>query len=183
MNIVEVNKMNISERIEKLYRNFFNDVKYYVIKNNGTLDDAKDLFQEVCVSYIKILEHPDGKNILDERSYLLGMARNMWIKQLQKNKNNVEFNPAIHQPDDENDTGRQKQSKVMDLVLQKLKEISDDCRSIIFESFYMKKPNAELARMFGYSEQFVKVKKHRCLQGLKRLVQESGDYKLIQLEW
>ena len=69
---------------------------------------------------------------------------------------------------------------LIDLVLNKLTEISEECRKIIYGAFYLKQSAVEIAHATGYSESFIKVKKYRCLQGLKRLVSGSPDFKNLQ---
>ena len=175
--------MNLSDRISRMYKLYFQDVKQYVLHNSGSLDDARDLFQEVVMTFYKMMNQAEDAHIQDEKSYFLGIARNMWLKVLKRNKGDVEFNPVVHQPIAEEGTQEMKNSKLMDLIMKKLDDLSEDCKSLLHEAFFMKKANAELAKLFGYTEQFVKVKKYRCLQGLKRHIQESGEYKLIQIEW
>jgi RNA polymerase sigma factor (sigma-70 family) len=166
--------------IAGLYRLYFKGVAHYVLQNRGTLEDARDLFQEMLVAYLKILR--SGEVVRDERKYLNGMARNMWMNVL---------NAHARSPIDHHATETLPATAVLedpqvpslaDLVVRKMEEIGEDCRKLLFEGFYMRRTNGELAQLMGYTEQFVKVKKHRCLQGLKRLVERSPEYLAWKLD-
>lgn len=163
--------------IAGLYRLYFKGVAHYVLQNRGTLEDARDLFQEMLVAYLKILR--SGEVVRDERKYLNGMARNMWMNVLNAQSRSLIDNspPDLLSATEEFDDPASPQ--LADLVVRKLEEIGEDCRKLLFEGFYMRRTNGELAKLLGYTEQFIKVKKHRCLQGLKRLVERSPEY----LDW
>lgn len=167
-------------RIAGMYRLYFNGVARYVLLNRGTMEDARDLFQDMLVAYLKVLR--SGEVVRDEKKYLNGMARNMWMNVLNAQSRSQIHNslpdsqPATEEIDDP------ASPTLADLVVRKLEEIGEDCRKLLFEGFYMRRTNGELAKLLGYTEQFIKVKKHRCLQGLKRLVERSPEYATWKLD-
>ncbi len=170
----------IQEKVKELYKLYFKDVLNYVSYNNGQLDDARDLFQDVVMNFLKLLQEGNTSSIQNEKQYLMGMARNMWLGKIKKEKKTVlteDFSHAEIMADPA--TGSERES-LFELVSTKLAEISKECRQIIYEAFYMKRSNPELAAITGYTEQFIKVKKHRCLQALKKIVMDSPDFKQLQ---
>jgi RNA polymerase sigma factor (sigma-70 family) len=62
-------------------------------------------------------------------------------------------------------------------INEKLNELEEGCRLILLHAFYQQLPHAEIARIFGYSEAFVKVRKFRCLEYLRRLVKATDSFK------
>ncbi|MEO6191014.1 MAG: sigma-70 family RNA polymerase sigma factor [Saprospiraceae bacterium] len=176
-------KDNIELKIKNFYNSYFSIVKQYIISNSGELEDAKDLFQEVVLVYFKMLNKPERPIIENEKNYILGIAKNIWLKKLKDNKKlkvthheqveeyadiNVNLPEIIHN------------NAMLDLILVKLNEISEECKKIIHAAFYLKLSGVEIAVQTGYSEQFIKVKKYRCLQGLKKIVSNSQEFKNLQ---
>jgi|JI10StandDraft_1071094.scaffolds.fasta_scaffold26130_4 RNA polymerase sigma factor (sigma-70 family) len=173
----------IDLKITALYKSYFALVRQYIVNNSGTSDDAKDIFQEVALLYFKMCQKPASSQIVNEKYYILGMAKNIWLKKIKEKGRyvNVEFNDhddSIAAIDEMPELI--KTNALIDIVLNKLNEISDECRKIIYGAFYLKQSAVEIASTTGYSESFIKVKKYRCLQGLKRLVSGSADFQNLQ---
>lgn len=108
------------------------------------------------------------------------MARNMWLSKIKKEKNTVLTEDFSHSVAIDDPGPNAEKESLFELISSKMSEISKECRQIIYEAFYMKKSNPELAAITGYTEQFIKVKKHRCLQALKKTVMDSPDFKQLQ---
>jgi len=173
----------LNASVQNFYAMYFSSVKAYILNNSGSQDDAKDIFQEVAFAYFKNKAKADPLQIENEKNYVLGIARNIWLKKLKSNKKtnvvDVEFLENIS--DDPVDELEEKQSDLIDVVLNKLQEMSEECRKIIYAAFYLKLSAIKIAEQTGYSEKFIKVKKYRCLQSLKKTVTGSPDYRSFQM--
>ena len=70
--------------IETIYRENFNMVQSLVINNNGSADDAKDVFQEaMIVLYEKARSGTFELNCLI-KTYIYSVCRRLWLKRLQQ---------------------------------------------------------------------------------------------------
>ena len=47
---------NINESIRAIYRDHFEQLSWFVINNGGNRHDAEDIFQEVVVEFIDIIQ-------------------------------------------------------------------------------------------------------------------------------
>ncbi len=160
---------------EQLYRLYFRRVAQWIIQNNGSLAEAEDLFQELILVLYKNLMRPDF--ILKGKlySYIYGIARRMWLHQLRQRKLVTSIENWIETPD-ESDFLKdfnffEKKSETTDHIerlLQLLDELKDDCRQLLSD-FYLKKIQLkEIGAMMGYSDDFVRRKKMRCIEYLKK---------------
>ncbi len=176
-------RIELSEKIKNLYKTCFFDVKNFVVANSGSIDDARDIFQEAILVYVKQISDPEFKLTSTEKNYLMGISRNMWLKNLRDKKTvnmgDDDWIIRIEEKTEQEYVELIEKDFLMDLVSKKLNEISKECRDLIFHAFYMKRSATEIAELCGYTEQFVKVKKFRCLQGLKKLITSSDDYKNV----
>ena len=74
------NDDQIEIKIGTLYKSYFPLVMQYIVNNSGTVDDAKDIFQEVALLYYKICQKKEPGQITNEKYYILGMTKNIWLK-------------------------------------------------------------------------------------------------------
>ena len=76
--------------LKSIYVQFFPLIKSLVINNNGTEQDAKDVFQEgIIMIYRKIKE--GNLNLTSPfKSYIYSVCRLIWIKQMANKKDNAE---------------------------------------------------------------------------------------------
>lgn len=174
------NPEQIQAKIKELYKLYYSDVQNYVCNNSGQAEDARDLFQEIALNFLKLMKEGAADSIQNEKYYLMGMARNLWLKKVHKEKHTLSYDDVMLTEKAEEPNNAEEKNSLFELVSTKLAEISKECQQIIFEAFYQKKSNSELAAIMGYTEQFIKVKKHRCLQGLKKIILDSPDYRHLK---
>jgi len=62
-------------------------------------------------------------------------------------------------------------------VIAALEVIEESCRQVLTLSFFEKRSGAEIAQQLDYTEAFVKVKKHRCLEYLRKTVLNNPAFK------
>ena len=81
---------NDSVILQFIYKNFYYKINFFIKKNSGDDDDANDIFQEaIIIIYRKLKEN---KLVLDCSfdTYLYSICRFLWLKQLDKRKNERE---------------------------------------------------------------------------------------------
>ena len=158
---------------EHLYKAYYMLISNYVKKNSGTEDDARDIFQEVVFAFYKKLRgDPNFELTVEIGTYLYAIAQNLWLSNLRK-KNSVTFmddESAISDSIEDVDAIEEhiEMEKKHNHVADALKSMKEECRDIIEASFYKKLSGSEIAKLLGYSESFVKVKKFRCLEELRK---------------
>jgi len=70
--------------IETIYRENYNMIQSLIINNNGSADDAKDIFQEtMIVLYEKVRSGAFELNCLI-KTYVYSVSRRLWLKRLQQ---------------------------------------------------------------------------------------------------
>ncbi len=73
--------------IDLLYKNVLPEVKTYVKKNSGSLDDAMDVFQEgIILLYRKVLKSEAADKTENIQGYLYQICINEWIRRAKKNQ-------------------------------------------------------------------------------------------------
>ena len=163
---------NEKRAIETIYKENYNVVQALIINNNGTTDDAKDIFQEaMMVLYQKVKSGTFELNC-QIKTYIYSVSRRLWLKRLlHQNRfsltdNHHDLQTVVEDDMEENDR-RDAEFAMMEKALNSLGE---PCKSLI-EAFYIqKKSMQDIAVSFGYTNaDNAKNQKYKCLTRLKKL--------------
>lgn len=173
---VEAIKNNDSRLMEALYIENYEKVKQYVLCNNGSIDDVKDIYQESfltvwrSIQMDKFVPHHEGAF----SSYLYQIARNKWIDFLRskqyKNTSSLDesYDSLIIVEEIEDQTLER-----LRLLKQAYKLLGDNCRKILDWYYYKKLSMKEIAQRMGWTEATAKNNKYRCVERLKVSVKRS----------
>ncbi|MGE9314147.1 RNA polymerase sigma factor [Niabella sp. CJ426] len=164
---------NDKKSVEMIYSQNYNLVQALVVNNNGTIDDAKDIFQEaMMVLYDKARSGSFELNC-QIRTYLYSVARRLWLKKLnQSNRRTTDF-------DDTNETQiavdgdvveHEQKDAEFEMMHSAISTLGEPCKSLL-EAFYFKNNSMqEIAESFGYTNaENAKTQKYKCLMRLKKI--------------
>ena len=163
---------NDKAAIEAVYKENYSLIQYFVTNNNGTEDDARDIFQEAMMVLYEKSRLPGFELTCQIRTYLYSVCRRLWLKKLQHSRRietKVEnFDQVVQVEDDiEEHDKLNLQYQTMRTAMGK---IGEPCKSLI-EAFYVhRKTMLEIAGFFGYTNaDNAKNQKYKCLVRLKKL--------------
>lgn len=158
--------------IESIYRENYPSIQTFVLNNNGSVDDARDVFQEaMIVLYLKAGIDSFELNC-QIKTYLYSICRRLWLKRLQqlgKFSTHVE-NLEDTIPVEEDMDDHEKRNDDFNLMEQAMSKIGEPCKSLL-DGYYLQKRNMqELALEFGYTNaDNAKTQKYKCLVRLKKI--------------
>jgi RNA polymerase sigma factor (sigma-70 family) len=162
---------NDSKAVETIYKDNFNMVLAFIINNNGSYDEARDIFQEAMILLYQKAKSDTFVLTSQIKTYVYSVCRRLWLKRLQqigKTANGVENYEAIAVDDDvEIHERRNTELGIMDRAMNSLGE---PCKSLL-EAFYIEKKGMDqIALLFGYTNaDNAKNQKYKCLMRLKKL--------------
>lgn len=158
--------------VETIYRENYNMIQALVINNNGSADDAKDIFQEtIIVLYEKVRSGSFELNC-QIKTFVYSVARRLWLKRLQQQNrfsapgDNIE---AVVSVDEELEDHEQRNAE-FDMMEKAISHLGEPCKSLI-EAYYLQKQNMQtIAANFGYTNaDNAKNQKYKCLMRLKKI--------------
>lgn len=157
---------------ETIYREHYGLIQTLIINNNGTIDDARDIFQEAVLVLYEKAQDADFELNCQIKTYLYSVARRLWLKRLQQLQ---KFVPDIEErfesvPVEEDLEQHDRKNQEMLLMEKAMQHLGEPCRSLL-EAYYLQKKNmAEIASGFGYTNaDNAKNQKYKCLTRLKKL--------------
>jgi RNA polymerase sigma factor (sigma-70 family) len=162
---------NDKKAIETLYRENFNVIQALILHNNGTSEDAKDIFQEaIIVLYEKVISGNFELNC-QIRTFVYSVSRRLWLKRLmQMNRFTISDGHEDMISVDEETEEHERRNSEFQMMEKAMSGLGEPCRSLL-EAFYMQKRSmTEIASGFGYTNaENAKNQKYKCLVRLKKL--------------
>ena len=158
--------------IEAIYRENYSMIQAFILNNNGSVDDARDIFQEaMIVLYEKSRLETFSLNC-QIKTYVYSICRRLWLKRLQQlNKFTTQVeNLEETVPVEEEVEEHEKKNNDFILMENAMNKIGEPCKSLLDGYYLKKKSMQEIAEDFGYTNSDnAKTQKYKCLVRLKKL--------------
>lgn len=158
--------------IETIYRANYSMIQSFVLNNNGSVEDARDLFQEAMVVLYEKSKTASFSLNCQIKTYLYSICRRLWLKRLQQLS---KFHTPVESleemvPVEEELEEHEKLNNDYILMEHAMNKIGEPCKSLL-DAYYLQKKNMqEIAAEFGYTNaDNAKTQKYKCLVRLKKL--------------
>lgn len=161
-----------TKAVETIYRNNFNMIQSFVLNNNGTYDDARDIFQEAMIVLYENAKSDTFVLTCQIKTYIYSICRRLWLKRLQQlNKFSIQVDSLEETMPVEEDIENQEKRNADFMIMERaLSSLGEPCRSILEAYYLQKKDMANIASTFGYTNaDNAKNQKYKCLLRLKKL--------------
>jgi len=177
------------ESISYLYESMYPMVETFVLKNGGEKDDAKNLFQDaIMVLYRKVVEDADFELKSRLSTFVYAIARNYWLHKLRRSEK-YHLKISTIEPDEVVDMGsdfllkkenEDKEKANYDLIKKAIDKLPEECKNILQLMYFEEKSLKEISEKMGYTSSFVRVKRMRCMDRLKKEIKELSEQKTNQ---
>ena len=158
--------------IEAIYRENYTMVQAFILNNNGSIDDARDIFQEVMIVLYEKSRLETFSLTCQIKTYVYSVSRRLWLKRLQQlNKFNSQVDSLEETvPVEEEVEEHEKRNADFILMEHAMSKIGEPCKSLLDAYYLQKKSMQEIAGDFGYTNaENAKTQKYKCLIRLKKL--------------
>lgn len=168
--IIEGVRKRDANILQYWYKRDFSYIKGYILKNKGTEDDVKEIYQDAfMVCYQKVREDTfELKSAL--KTFLYGIVKRLWWNKLKEHKKQEitediqglkiavvgsEYDREIDEREEE--------------VIKKLNDLGEGCQKILKLYYFYDKSMKEIAQALGYKdEKNARNAKYKCMQKLKK---------------
>lgn len=162
---------NDKKAIETIYKENFNLIQALVVNNNGSTEDAKDVFQEAMIVLYQKVQSGSFELNCQIKTFVYSVCRRLWLKRLmQQSRYSLHENTDDLVLVDDDMEDHEKRNTEFSMMEKAMGSLGEPCKSLL-EAFYMKKKNMqEIAGSFGYTNaENAKTQKYKCLMRLKKL--------------
>lgn len=157
-----------------LYDNYFSTVKKHILNNNGTKEDASDIFQDTVIVLYKQINENKLTLTSDLKGYFFGIARNLWSVQLRNNLRMDELKTNLNEEIPEQDENPDPMlERIISRAFNKLKPDMQEILALYSEGYTY----GEIAtRLNLKNETNARRKKYISKETLLELVKEDPEY-------
>jgi RNA polymerase sigma factor (sigma-70 family) len=167
-------KADVDKAIKYIYREYYEVLKIYTCQNGGNDEDAQDVFQEVLLAFINLVQKDKFRGESSIKTFLYTVNRNIWLNELKKRgkteKRNVIF-------ENEKDAAIMDVSHFISLnetrkqIFSIVDELGEICKKILLAVYYENLSMKEILMNVDYeTEQALRNKKSKCLKQLEQLL-------------
>lgn len=171
LNAIKISSPGI---LQQLYTDNYPAIENYIINNNGSAAEAKDIFQEAFVAVWRNvqLDKFDPKNKNEFAAYLFRVCKNKWISFLRSAsyKNVRPLEKETEEIAAEEITAEEQ--NYLAAVMDSFKKLGDNCQELLTRFYYKKESLRKIADQFEWTEATARNNKYRCIEKLRHLLKD-----------
>jgi RNA polymerase sigma factor (sigma-70 family) len=171
----------MDDAIKTIYRSYFDSLGWYIMNNNGSRQDAEDIFQEVVVSFIDLVQKNKFRGESGIKTFLFALNRHAWLNELKKRGRTLKREEKYQK-------GQElMEANISDIIIDRekrrqvaylLEQLGDTCKKILLLFYYENLSITEILNNLHYeNEQVVRNKKSKCLKQLEQMISEQPELK------
>jgi RNA polymerase sigma factor (sigma-70 family) len=164
--IIDLIKSGDESALEYLYKKNYRMMVKLVIKNSGTEEEAKDIYQDALVVLWQKAKSAEFTLTSKISTYLYSVCMNLWRKELAR-KSKLSSNEGV-------DVGEEMpldEKEKVQLIQNCLNELGDTCKQILLYYYFDRMSMAEIAEKMGFANaDTAKTKKYKCKQELDKKI-------------
>jgi RNA polymerase sigma factor (sigma-70 family) len=177
--IIEGMRHNEKEVLRYVYRQYFPMVRYFIIRNQGSPEDAEDIFQEAMVAICQRVKRRNLDLDCAFKTYFYSIVRHMWLQYLERNRIHYELSDmdeflALEDKELYDDFESKKavfQRRFLDLT-----ELCQKVLLMVVDGTSYE----EIASKLGYKGKRYAIKrKYECMKSLINRVLNDPEYKRL----
>ncbi len=163
--------------IELIYQKYYPMILKMVLQNNGSNDDARDVFQETLIAVFENIKSKNFKLTSKLGTYLYSIGKNIWLKKrtrVYEREINIQDNTYF----ENNSENESIQNSEIFIQLKKFYiQISEKCRELLRLTYYAALKDKEIAAHLNLSgADYVKTQRYRCIKKLRDLFTKNDAY-------
>jgi RNA polymerase sigma factor (sigma-70 family) len=172
LSLLEGLAKNDRQAVETIYGRNFGMIQSLIINNNGSSEDARDIFQEAMIVLYERARSADFELQCRLKTYLYSVCRRLWLKRLAQSQRYIPQLSDVEEtmPVEEEIEFHERRNLEFQMMEKALLGLGEPCKSLL-EAFYLQRKNmGEIAGSFGYTNpDNAKNQKYKCLIRLRKL--------------
>ena len=158
--------------VETIYRENYNMIQSLIINNNGSSDDAKDIFQEAMIVLFEKVRTGSFELNCQIKTFVYSVSSRLWLKRLQQQNRYSSSGESLENviPVEDVMEAHDERNNEFELMEKAIHHLGEPCKSLL-EAYYLQKQNMQvIAASFGYTNaDNAKNQKYKCLMRLKKI--------------
>lgn len=154
--------------LDYLYRKYYRMMTRIVTSNNGTEQDAKDIFQDALIVFWQ--KATSGKLVLTSKisTYIYSICQNLWRKELERKSK------LVHEAKDGEEFIDHDSKERTRIIQECIAALGDTCQKVLTYYYFDGLSMELIAEKMGFANtDTAKTKKYKCKKKLDELVKSK----------
>lgn len=154
-----------------LYKFYYPSVRNFILKNNGSEDDAKDIFQETIIVLLDKVPSDDFNLTSSLKTFIFAISSNLWLKRLRDSNKIVRSELDVYEKylTDYEEVEESIHQSNSNRVVKLFNTITNKCIVLLKAIFYDEKNIDTITKEFGYTNKHnAQNQKFKCLEQARR---------------
>ena len=161
-----------SAALHLIYKTYFPMILHFVVNNNGTEQEAKDVYQESIIVLYENARLPEFELTCKIKTYLYSVCRRLWLKKIAEKSRFVgkveDFEAFL--PLDNGQAEMEDREEQYRLMRDSLVQLGEPCRTLMEDFFVHRLSMQQITDKMGYTNaDNAKNQKYKCLMRLKKI--------------
>jgi RNA polymerase sigma factor (sigma-70 family) len=165
-------KIIAEEKWISIYKNSFPAAAKWIASRGGTLEEAKDIFQETLIDLFEKKGGIELEEIQNEKAFFFAILKIKWYRHFSHKQLKIsleEFDSGVLL--DEDSARQVSETK----LLTWLSKAGEKCMQLLSAFYFQKTSLQSIAGKFGFSGvRSATVQKHKCLQKVQLSIREKS---------
>jgi RNA polymerase sigma factor (sigma-70 family) len=173
--VIDLIKKGDERALDYLYKKNYKMMVNLIVKNNGSEDEAKDIYQDALIVFWQ--KTTSGELVMTSKisTYIYSVCQNLWRKELERKSRY-----SIEEADRGESVDLVEKDERIKIVHQCLGQLGDSCRKILSYYYFDELSMNDIAEKMGFANaDTAKTKKYKCKQELDKLIKSkfsTGDF-------
>jgi RNA polymerase sigma factor (sigma-70 family) len=148
-----------------LYKKYYRMMVKMIITNNGSEDEAKDVYQDALVVVWQKLQNPDFELSSKISTYIYSICKNLWRKELDR-KSRMSDEPMEH-----SELPNYEREERAQIVMECINALGPVCRQLLMYHYFDGLSMDDIAKKMDFANSdTAKTKKYKCKKRLDDMV-------------
>jgi RNA polymerase sigma factor (sigma-70 family) len=169
--------------IRHLYVSYFEMAAAYIRQNSGNQQDAEDIFQEVVINFIELVQKQRFRGDTSINNFLYSITRHIWLNELKRRGRSIRREEKYEREKVRTEAepgGSPADPEAKAQLMKVIESLGDACKKILLAFYFEGLPMREILGQMDYqNEQVLRNKKYKCMKQLEEML--TANSKLAQL--
>jgi len=163
--IIERIKRGDEQALDFLYKKNYRMMVKMIIKNNGSEEEAKDIYQEALIVVWQKILTEDFVLTSKISTFLYSICQNLWRKELERKSKHT------NEETNEGEIFDIDKKERIEIINQCINDLGDTCKKILTYYYFDKLSMNDIAEKMGFANSdTAKTKKYKCKKELDKKI-------------
>ncbi|MBX9852219.1 MAG: sigma-70 family RNA polymerase sigma factor [Cytophagaceae bacterium] len=163
--IIERIKRGDESALDFLYKKNYRMMVKMIMKNNGSEEEAKDVYQEALIVVWQKVLSEDFTLTSKLSTFLYSICQNLWRKELERKSR------LSNEESDESEIFDIDKKERIEIINQCISDLGETCRKILTYYYFDKLSMNDIAEKLGFANaDTAKTKKYKCKKELDKKI-------------